>query len=123
GSQNREAAVAPGGETVRREPVDAEIAACAVVTVAAHDGSATGLEPRILGVGQVADLRAYDLEARRAGEVQEVVGLVGADAGDDPAIALLLEEPRRARWTIEPMRPQADRLQHATDRTGLHQLG
>ena len=107
GAENRQPAVAPGRQAVGREPVDADVAGAAVA--AQHD-VAEVLERRVLRVMDVADLRRDDLGLRRAGEVEELIGLVRADVAEDAAVTRLVEEPRRPRRRRHAVRPQADRL-------------
>ncbi len=119
GAEDRQPAVAPGREAVGREPVDAHVSGAAI---AAQHHVAEVLEPRVLRVIEVPDLRGHDVGARRAGEEEELIGLVRADVAEDAAVALALEEPRRTRLEVGPVRSQADRLHDAADRPRLHQL-
>ena len=44
------------------------------------------------------------------------------DVAEDAAVALALEEPRRPRFEVGPVRSHADRLHDTADRPRLHQL-
>ena len=62
------------------------------------------LEPGVLRIVDVPDLRGRPPRPRRAGEEQELVGLVRRDVAEDAAIARALEEPRGTRLEVHPMR-------------------
>ncbi len=73
GAEDRQPSVAPRRQAIRREPVHADIAGTAIAT----DGHvAEILEPGILRIVHVADLRRQHLGLRRSGEEQELVRLV-----------------------------------------------
>ena len=84
GAEDRQAAVAPGGQAVGREPVDADVAGAAVA--AQHD-VAEVLELRLVGMRTLPTCADTTSAARRAGEVQELVGLVRGDVAEDAAVA------------------------------------
>ena len=118
-AENRQPAVAPGRQAVRREPIHADVAGAGVA--AQHD-VAEILEGRILRVVDVADLRRHDVGAGRAGEVQELIGLVRCDVAEDAAELRLVEEPRRPRLHVDAVRAEADGLDDLADRAGLDEL-
>ncbi len=74
-------------------------------------------------MGEIAHLRSDHFGSRRAGEEQEMVGLVRADVGQDAAVALARKRiPGRPGVRVQPMRPQPNGLQHAADGARRNQL-
>ena len=60
--------------------------------------------------------RVGDDAVRRPRVREELLELVRPDVGQDAAIVLLPEEPRRARLRREVVGRKVQHLQHATDR-------
>ena len=76
----------------------------------------------MFGVVVVGHLAVQYLGVLRAGVVQELFDLVAADVHQNAAVLLLLPEPRRAARRVQPMRAQADDLQHAADGAVANEL-
>src|SRR5207248_10811353 len=55
-------------------------------------------------------------------EVQEVVGLMRADVGDNAAVPLALEEPPRPMLDVQSVRSESHGLQDASDDARFDQL-
>src|SRR5690606_15934906 len=91
GAENRHAAVAPGAQPGRRQPVHADVVAGAVV--ADEVGLAEILQ---LGVFRAVEVGRGGIghgRVGRAGEGQELLELMAADVAEDAAVLLLLEKP------------------------------
>ena len=78
GAEDDQPAVAPAGQAIGRVPVTAHVPAHlgAVGGAAAHHEVVEILEGRILRIVVVGDLRHHDAGGGRAGEAQELVGLM-----------------------------------------------
>ena len=76
----------------------------------------------VLRMVDVADLRRDDLGARRAGEVQELVGLVRRDVAEDAAVPRASKNHAGRVLEVHAVRPEPDGLHDAADRARLDQL-
>ena len=111
--QDEDAAVSPGAEPARGEPVDPEVAGGTVVT---EQRAVTEIfQAGMVLVGVVGHPAADHLGVGVAGEVQELFGLVAPDVAQDPAVTVPLEEPRRPGREVGPVRPHADHLHDPPD--------
>src|SRR5262249_17450497 len=117
--EDRQAAVAPGVQRVRREPVHAYVARSAV---AAQHHIAEIFEFRILRVIHVADLRGDYFGLRGVGEEEKLIELVRSDVADNAAEIFSVPEPGRARARSDAMRAEADGLYDFADRAGFDQF-
>ena len=102
GADDEESAITPGGQAIRREPIEPHIAAdrrCG------QDDFGKILEALGLGAERT-DAALYDLGVGRIGEGKKLIDRVHADVVDDPAIGRPVEEPRRPQRAIQPMRQQ-----------------
>src|SRR5207244_3041144 len=108
------ATVAPGAQAIRREPVDANVVRGTVI--AQQRRLAEVLELGLVGIRVVANRRLRDRRVRRAGVGEELLELVAADVAEDAAEFRFLEKPGGTVGLAEPVRPEADDLDHAPDR-------
>src|ERR1700690_602237 len=97
------AAVAPGGEAVRREPVHAHVVRGPVGPEERR--LAEGLELALVGVREVAHGRARDRRGGRAGVEEELPELVAAYVAQDAAVLPPPKEPRGTGRLAQPVRP------------------
>ncbi len=119
GAKNRQSHVTPGSQSVGSEPVDADVAGPAI---AAQHYVAEIVEPRVLRVVNVTDLRGNHVSLSRAGEEQELVDLVRTNVADDATVALVVEEPGRPLRGINSVRPQPNGLHDSAYSPGLYQF-
>jgi hypothetical protein len=110
GSEDDEAAVAPGRKAVGREPVDPDRAASAI---AFEDDVAEILEAGQVGMADIADGARDDPRGPRSGEVKELIDLMGGDVVEDAAVGRPVEEPVRPDGPVQPMRPEPGRVNDA----------
>src|SRR6478735_6890522 len=92
-TENDHAAVTPGAEALRREPVDADVIRRTVV--AEQVGLAEILEVGLVLVCVVADRGVHDRGVGGAGIGEKLLELVRADVAQDAAELVLLVEPVR----------------------------
>src|SRR5262245_62138264 len=114
--QNRQPPIAPGVQTVGREPVHSDIAGAAV---AAQHHVAEILEFGMLRVIHVADLRRDHFGLRGIREEEKLIELVRRDVADYAAEILLVPEPRRTRARVDAMRAETDGLDDFADGSGF----
>ena len=101
---DEQTAVAPGRQAVRREPVNADIAAR---VFRAQPHFAEVLQARRLGIAAVGDARGDNLGVVGACKKQKLLALVRADVGEDAAIFVALEKPVGPRLLVEAVRPES----------------
>ena len=89
-TQDRQPAISPGLQPVRREPVDPQIT-CPAIPL--HHHIPEILKLRILWMMHVADLRGHHLGFCRSREMQELVQLMRSDIRDDAAKVFLVKKP------------------------------
>src|ERR1017187_2634093 len=89
GTEDEEAAVAPGAEARGREPVEAHVAEAGV---AAEHHVAEVLEFGVIFVADVGDLGRDDLRLSGAGVEEELIDLVGADVAENATVFLGVPE-------------------------------
>ena len=118
GTQHDQAAVAPGRQAVRGEPVHPHIAPG---TLAAQHDFAKIFEAGRRQFGETAGRAADHFGVFRPGENQKLVDLVGADVAQDAAMRVRFEEPGRADRAVQAVRRQIDGLHDAADLTRLNQ--
>ena len=120
GADQEQAAVAPGGQLVGREPVDADIAGG---TVGGQHHLAEVLQFGRVGIVEIGDLARYHFCLGAAGEEQELLDLMRADVAQDAAVAGLLIEPVRPLVVADAVRSETDGRDNAADGAGLDQVG
>ena len=119
-SENEGASVSPCGQTVRSEPVDAEIVSRAVV--ADQNGLAEVLKLRIFGMVPVGSKAVFHLCIVYPGIIQVLFDLMASDVAQNTAVFLPFKEPARTGGGAQTVRPHADYLQHASNRSLADQV-
>ena len=109
GPLDEEPPVAPGGQPVGREPVDADVA---VRPVGPQHHLAEVLEAGTVGHRGVLGQRMDDLGGLGPGEVEELVDLVAGDVAEDAAVAFAPEEPLGPGPEVLLVRPKPHGLDH-----------
>ena len=71
---------------------------------------------------EIAGLRCDDMRAFAARQIDELIGLMAADIGQDPAVARRVPEPVGPGCRGQSMRGKIDRLDHAPDRAVMDKL-
>ena len=107
--------IAPGTQAVGREPVHTEVEVGTVVSQETR--VAEILEGRVVRVVIVGHLAVQHAGVLRGGIVQALLNLMAADVHENAAVLLRVPEPVGAVSGTQPVRAEADHLQHAADGT------
>ena len=123
GAEDDGAAIAPGAEAGRRQPVH--------VVIAQHDPTVGRRVPQrhpteVLEAGvrrrrDVGDRRCQHLGRARSCDREELVGLVGGEVDEDASRAIAVEEPLRPAVGGEGVRSGTSHGHELTDRTGVNE--
>ena len=119
--EDKGSAVSPGGESVGRKPVHAEMLGCPII---AHKHRIPEiLELRIIRMVIIPNLAVGNLCVLHTAVKKELLDLMASDITQDAAVFLLLKKPLRPALGIpDPVRPEAVNMNGSADSALLDEL-